>query len=257
MGKVPALWSLCLLLNGFVWLFVMIGSEQPWQKAEAVHSEYYCPWQCLTFVQMWPGSFCVALATRFECVLPKNANSWTIHGLWPSDITACCRYWYLFPSDLTDLMPDLNWHWPSFINLSNFLFWEKEWHKHGTCGGCVETLNSPSKYFRAALDLRTKYNIDSAFQKARIVPSCNCSYQLSSFQAALQPTLGDQYELQYVTDIQERQILVQIKISLSANFSTGCIQSGSHDGSPYKPCQAQENIFYFPPNLENPRDPCP
>ncbi|XP_062818290.1 ribonuclease T2 isoform X2 [Anolis carolinensis] len=178
MGKVPALWSLCLLLNGFVWLFVMIGSEQPWQKAEAVHSEYYCPWQCLTFVQMWPGSFCVALATRFECVLPKNANSWTIHGLWPSDITACCRYWYLFPSDLTDLMPDLNWHWPSFINLSNFLFWEKEWHKHGTCGGCVETLNSPSKYFRAALDLRTKYNIDSAFQKARIVPSCNCSYQL-------------------------------------------------------------------------------
>lgn len=37
---------------------------------------------------------------------------------------------------------------------------EKEWEKHGTCGGCIETLNSPKKFFGAALFLHTKYNID-------------------------------------------------------------------------------------------------
>ncbi|ETE60585.1 hypothetical protein L345_13677, partial [Ophiophagus hannah] len=37
---------------------------------------------------------------------------------------------------------------------------EKEWEKHGTCGGCIETLNSPKKFFGAALFLHSKYNID-------------------------------------------------------------------------------------------------
>ncbi|XP_062996391.1 ribonuclease Oy-like [Elgaria multicarinata webbii] len=226
------------------------------QQVEVKHSRL-CPWECMTFVQMWPGSFCVALGRKFECVMPKNANNWTIHGLWPSDVMECCTYWRLFPSDLVDLMPELNVHWPTLINISNFRFWEKEWQKHGTCAGCIETLNCPNKYFRAALFLRTKYNIDRAFQTAAVVPSCRWNYQLKTFMGVLQPILGDQYELQCVTDVQGRQILVQIKVSLHSDFSTGCIEASSYDISPYKPCTAEERIFYFPANQENPHNPCP
>nr|XP_056701718.1 adenosine deaminase domain-containing protein 2 [Euleptes europaea] len=75
-------------------------------------------------------------------------------------------------------MPELTQNWPTFTNLSNFQFWDKEWKKHGTCGGCAENLNSPPKYFRASLSLHSKYNIDRVFQRAAIVPSCNRSYQV-------------------------------------------------------------------------------
>ncbi|KAH0631594.1 hypothetical protein JD844_005999 [Phrynosoma platyrhinos] len=146
MGKLAVLWFLCLLHNGVLWLLVLVRCEEPLRQSVAVRSGY-CPWECMTFVQMWPGSFCVALATRFDCVIPKTANNWTIHGLWPSDIEECCHYWYLFPSDLNTAQ---------LMHLRG----EKEWKKHGTCAGCVETLNSPNKYFRAALSLHTKYNID-------------------------------------------------------------------------------------------------
>ncbi|XP_015263753.1 PREDICTED: ribonuclease T2-like [Gekko japonicus] len=242
-------------LLSVVAFLALVRPEELWRPVERELSRS-CPWDCLVFVQMWPGSFCVALGRKLECVIPKNADIWTIHGLWPRNVIQCCPYWRLFPSDLVDLMPELTRYWPTFTNLSNFQFWEKEWQKHGTCAGCAETLNSPSKYFRASLSLRSKYNIDRAFQRGAIVPSCNHSYQLNTFVEVLQPILGDQYELQCITDTQGRQILVQIKVSIYSNFSTGCLPEPS-DYSPYKPCRAQRSIFYFPPHQANPRDPCP
>uniref|UniRef100_A0A8D0C9B0 Uncharacterized protein n=1 Tax=Salvator merianae TaxID=96440 RepID=A0A8D0C9B0_SALMN len=250
MGLAITLGLFCL---GFFWLPVV---PEIWQLQAAKEYSGDCPWDCLAFVQMWPGSFCVGLAKKFECIMPENASSWTIHGLWPSNIKDCCYYWHLFPSDLVDLRLELDTYWPTFINISNFQFWEKEWQKHGTCAGCMETLNSPNKYFRTALLLRTKYNIDEAFQRATIVPSCSRKYQFSTLKSILQPLLGDQYELQCVTDVQGRQVLVQIKVSLGQNFTTGCLTSSS-SSSPYKPCWSKQDIFYFPPNHKNPRNPCP
>ncbi|XP_066494234.1 ribonuclease Oy-like [Tiliqua scincoides] len=223
---------------------------------ETEHSRS-CPWSCLLFVQMWPGSFCVALGKKFECVMSKNTGNWTIHGLWPSNVMKCCPYWYLFPSDLVDLTSELNSHWPTFTNLTNFQFWENEWQKHGTCAGCAEALSSPNKYFRAALFLHTKYNIDRVLEGAAIVPSCKHGYQLSTLEAVLQPLLGDQHELQCVRDTWGRQVLVQVKASLHSNFSTGCIASTGRGASPYKPCGPQQSVFYFPASREHPRNPCP
>ncbi|XP_053124263.1 ribonuclease T2-like [Hemicordylus capensis] len=234
---------------------LLVRAEKLWTQVEMEHA-WSCPWKCIVFVQMWPGSFCVALGKRFECVMPKNASNWTIHGLWPSKLMDCCHYWSLFPSDLADLETELSLHWPTFINMTNFYFWAKEWQKHGTCAGCVEMLNSPNKYFKAALFLRTKYNVDRAFQRASIAPTCKHSYQLNTFVATLHPILGDQFELQCVTDVQGRQILVQIKVSLYSNFSSGCF-TGPYNISPYKPCKPQSGVFYFPPSPENPRNPCP
>uniref|UniRef100_K7G3Z8 Uncharacterized protein n=1 Tax=Pelodiscus sinensis TaxID=13735 RepID=K7G3Z8_PELSI len=121
----------------------------------------------------------------------------------------------------------------------------------------MEAFSSPSKYFGAALALRTTYNIDSAFQSAAIIPSCNHSYQLHTLQQALVPVMGQAQELQCVTDGQGRQVLVQLKVSLFSNFSAGCLEEGTQDFSPYRPCENQSRVFYFPPNQKNPRDPCP
>ncbi|XP_074872962.1 ribonuclease T2-like [Carettochelys insculpta] len=217
----------------------------------------FCSWKCLKFVQMWPGSFCVALGPRFDCVIPADADHWTIHGLWPSNIMNCCSCWPLFPSDLADLSKQLAEHWPTFLNASSFKFWREEWQKHGTCAGCLEAFSSPSKYFGAALALRTPYNVDRAFQRAGIIPSCNHSYQLHTLQEALVPIMGQEQELQCVTDGQARQVLVQLKVSLFSNFSAGCLEEGAQEFSPYRPCHSQSRIFYFPLNPKNPRQPCP
>uniref|UniRef100_A0A8D0L8F5 Uncharacterized protein n=1 Tax=Sphenodon punctatus TaxID=8508 RepID=A0A8D0L8F5_SPHPU len=235
---------------GFLGLFLLA-------RPKTTEPIRFCHWECMKFVQMWPGSFCVALAQRFECGVSESADSWTIHGLWPNDVMNCCSCWHLFPSDLLDLPSELTQHWPSFINISNFDFWEKEWHKHGTCAACTEALSSPSKYFGAALQLRTIYNIDKAFQRAAITPSCNHSYQLSTLHAAVRPILGERHDLQCVTDSQGRQVLVQVKVSLFSNFSSGCAATSTKDLSPYRPCESQQRVFYFPPNQQHPRDPCP
>ncbi|XP_070806040.1 ribonuclease T2-like [Pituophis catenifer annectens] len=243
-----------LYTSSFLYL---LSSEKLWEKSEKDYSRL-CPWECLIFVQMWPSSFCVSLPSKYGCVMSeKKAKNWTIHGLWPSDIQKCCPYWHLFPSDLTNLVPELNRHWPTFTNLSNFQFWEKEWEKHGTCGGCIETLNSPKKFFGAALFLHAKYNIDRAFEKVEIIPSCRQSYQLSTFVDGLEPLLGPRFQLQCVTDGQGRQLLVQIKVSLFSNFSTGCVAEPPVGISPYQPCRAQRGILYVPPNQKDPRHPCP
>ncbi|KAG8143656.1 hypothetical protein E2320_000852 [Naja naja] len=41
------------------------------------------------------------------------------------------------------------------------------------------------------------------------------------------------------------------------NFSTGCMAEPPAGISPYHPCRAQRGIFYVPPNLKDPRHPCP
>ncbi|XP_069500396.1 ribonuclease T2-like [Ambystoma mexicanum] len=229
-------------------------------ESKAVEDEEprFCDWKCLVFVQMWPGSFCVGLGANYSCAIPTYVKNWTIHGLWPDQIMHCCSCWPLFQSDLQDLPSQLAQHWPTLINLTDFFFWKNEWIKHGTCAGCIESLSSPSKYFGMALKLRMVYNIDTALQKAGIVPSCNESYQYNSLYHALLPIAGEAFELQCMTDPQGRQILMQIKISLFRNFSSGCfLYSKTANPSPYRGCSNSKTVFYFPIRPDKPREPCP
>ncbi|XP_044291409.1 ribonuclease T2-like isoform X4 [Varanus komodoensis] len=175
--------------NWAAWAFLGMGvfwlTVSPEERRPEAGGSRTCPWECLIFVQLWPGSFCVALGRQFECVVPKNAHNWTIHGLWPDHVTECCAFWRLFPSDLAGLESELSLQWPTFINTSSFSFWEKEWQKHGTCAGCIETLHTPQNYFQAALFLHSKYNIDRAFQTAAVVPSCSRNYQVRLLSAQI------------------------------------------------------------------------
>ncbi|XP_032084259.1 ribonuclease T2-like isoform X3 [Thamnophis elegans] len=193
------------------WVMRCLQGNRPAQRAPRAPTMLFL----LPFVPFRSKS----LPRKYGCVMSEMAKNWTIHGLWPSDVQECCPYWRLFPSDLTSLVPELNRHWPTFTNLSNFQFW--------------------------------------AFEKAEIIPSCRQSYQLRTFVGALESLLGRQFQLQCVTDRQGRQLLVQIQVSLFSNFSTGCVAEPPAGISPYHPCRPQSGILYVSPNQKDPRHPCP
>ncbi|XP_029427751.1 ribonuclease T2-like [Rhinatrema bivittatum] len=248
-----------LLLWGCTLLFSDALYKDLWDEEEE-QKLGFCDWKCMMFVQSWPGSFCVFLGKRFNCVIPLSINDWIIHGLWPSGVRECCNCWHLFRSDLQGLESQLSLHWPSLINQTSFLFWQNEWHKHGSCAGCIETLSSTSKYFGTALKLHTLYSLDSAFQRAGIVPSCDRSYPYKTLSRILLSAFRVTPDLQCAMDEKGREVLVQVKISLYRNFSAGCEDfQGASDpsGSPYRPCRENANIYYFPINRKTPRDPCP
>ncbi|XP_067875264.1 ribonuclease T2-like isoform X2 [Heterodontus francisci] len=189
-----------------------------------------CHWKCLTFAQLWPGSFCMTFS-NIRCEIPKHVDSWTIHGLWPDGKRFCNATWKLTQDDIGDLWADLHQYWPSLINEDAFKFWKKEWSKHGTCGACADSMSCPHKYFSLVLQLRTKFAIDAAFSAAGIIPSCNNSYT-------------------------KRQILMQVKIPLSKDLSLGChTPEENFSKSYYKPCTNKAEIYFYP-FTHHPYNPC-
>ncbi|XP_051900024.1 ribonuclease T2-like [Pristis pectinata] len=134
--------------------------------------------------QLWPGSFCMTFSPK-GCQIPDQVDGWTIHGLWPSESIYCNKTWRLTHKDIDDLQANLSHYWPSLTKINSFKFWEKEWHKHGTCAACADSMSSPHKYFSLALQLRMKFTINEAFIAAGITPSCDNSYTLEHLHSAL------------------------------------------------------------------------
>ncbi|XP_078097161.1 ribonuclease T2-like [Mustelus asterias] len=212
-----------------------------------------CHWKCLTFVQLWPGSFCMTFSTQ-QCRIPEHVDGWTIHGLWPGGKENCNRTWQLTHNDIDGLRDDLDQYWPSLLKTESFKFWKNEWRKHGTCGACADSMSCPHKYFSLVLELRTKFSIDTSLAAAGIKPSCNYSYTLEQFQSALD-YLGPQVRHQCYIH-KKRQILMQIKIPLSKDLSPGCQHhQESFSNSYYKSCTNKSEIYVYP-FTAHPQNPC-
>uniref|UniRef100_UPI00398F7FB3 ribonuclease T2-like isoform X1 n=1 Tax=Pristiophorus japonicus TaxID=55135 RepID=UPI00398F7FB3 len=213
-----------------------------------------CRWKCLTFAQLWPGSFCVTFSSK-QCRIPKYVTGWTIHGLWPDGKKYCNDTWLLTEEDIDDLQDDLHHYWPSLIKTIAFKFWTNEWHKHGTCATCADSMSCPHKYFSLALQLWTKFSIDAALTAAGINPTCNNSYTYEHFHSALSD-LGTHVNLQCYNH-KKRQILMQIKIPLSKDLSIGCnTPEENFSKSFYKPCTHKADIYFYP-ITQHPHNPCP
>ncbi|KAK0144819.1 Ribonuclease T2 [Merluccius polli] len=220
-----------------------------------------CSWQCLKFTLQWPGTFCLYIQkSTSECQIPLDINTWTIHGLWPQKVDNCCRCWNLFPSDLQDLQEELSKEWPSFLKfVPAFNFWRLEWLKHGSCAACVEGFNSPLQYFSISLKLRQHFNITRALSEGGVTPSCDRPYKLAELQRVLTPLLGDKYEIQCITDHQDRELWFQVKIPLSRNLTLGCAADlQDHQGPHPVPghlCQRQAPIYLLPIDHQDPLHP--
>ncbi|XP_043536962.1 ribonuclease T2-like isoform X1 [Chiloscyllium plagiosum] len=212
-----------------------------------------CRWKCLTFAQLWPGSFCLTFS-KHKCMIPDQVDGWTIHGLWPNGKESCNRTWKLAQKDIGDLWTDMRKYWPSLINEDPFKFWQREWTKHGTCGTCAKNMSCPHKYFSLALELRTKVSIDEYFSAAGIKPSCHNGYTYGRFHTALS-YLGPYVNLQCCKD-KKRQVLVQIKIHFSKDLSIGCKTFEENViYSYYKPCTKKSEIYLYP-FTDHPHNPC-
>ncbi|KAI2656120.1 Ribonuclease T2 [Labeo rohita] len=165
----------------------------------------------------------------------------------------------------SEIEADLTQLWPSFIKGRHFFyFWKEEWIKHGTCAGCEETMGSPLLYFQAAVKLRKLFDIDNVLESSGIKTSCDVSYKHDDIRSVLTPLLGQNYDLQCVTDSKGREAWIQLKIHLFRNQTIGCpkeeqeqkfdrlslFQSTGH------PCPKNTTIFYVPINYKNPHEPC-
>ncbi|XP_069043878.1 ribonuclease T2-like isoform X2 [Lepisosteus oculatus] len=232
-----------------------------WDSASPLQSTF-CTWECMKFTLLWPGSFCTTLK-KIECLIPEYVKTWTIHGLWPMSTGRCCGCWPIFPSDLEELQPELSRLWPTLLkSKSNFTFWKDEWIKHGSCAGCVEGMNSPTRYFQTSLKLRAHFDIDRALQDAGIEPSCNKSYMYKQIHAALAPVLGELHVSQCVQDEQQRQVWIQVKIPMFKNFTLGCHRHhaglpASPHPSPGHPCPHNASVYFYPISYDHPDQPCP
>ena len=81
--------------------------------------------------------------------------------------------------------------WPSLSNQgpnSNDAFWSHEWQKHGTCA--LDVLPSQPAYFATALELRARYNIESAMAAGGFAPSNTKGFTMAQMNAALAEAYG-------------------------------------------------------------------
>ncbi|XP_037316478.2 ribonuclease T2-like [Pungitius pungitius] len=220
----------------------------------------FCSWKCLLLSLQWPGAFCQSVDKETLCKIPLSINNWTIHGLWPQKVGRCCSCWPMFESDVQELDPELNEHWPSLLKSQpSFHFWKQEWEKHGVCAACVEGMNSPLRYFQISLKLRGQLDIQRLLEDAGINPSCERPYKLGEVQSVLTPHLGDKHEVQCVTDDQGREVWFQVKIPISRNLTVGCDHHGdpeAQDSLQGHPCPPQVPFYYLPIDHEAPRRPC-
>ncbi|XP_069043881.1 ribonuclease T2-like isoform X4 [Lepisosteus oculatus] len=176
----------------------------------------------------------------------------------------CMKFTLLWPGSFcTELQPELSRLWPTLLkSKSNFTFWKDEWIKHGSCAGCVEGMNSPTRYFQTSLKLRAHFDIDRALQDAGIEPSCNKSYMYKQIHAALAPVLGELHVSQCVQDEQQRQVWIQVKIPMFKNFTLGCHRHhaglpASPHPSPGHPCPHNASVYFYPISYDHPDQPCP
>uniref|UniRef100_UPI00398EB411 ribonuclease T2-like isoform X2 n=1 Tax=Pristiophorus japonicus TaxID=55135 RepID=UPI00398EB411 len=165
-----------------------------------------CRWKCLTFAQLWPGSFCVTFSSK-QCRIPKYVTGWTIHGLWPDGKKYCNDTWLLTEEDIDDLQDDLHHYWPSLIKTIAFKFW--------------------------------------ALTAAGINPTCNNSYTYEHFHSALSD-LGTHVNLQCYNHKKRQilmQIKIPLSKDLSIGCNT---PEENFSKSFYKPCTHKADIYFYP-----------
>ncbi|KAM1353653.1 hypothetical protein TB1_032580 [Malus domestica] len=148
-----------------------VSSDFPTQTLGAT------PYQFLKFTQQWPKAVNES----------SQLANFTIHGLWPSNVTVRvlrCKGKKFNKSEMTsDLEQKLNTSWPNVLNGNNTWFWEHEYNHHGTC--CEDTFEyNQTKYFELADEMWRNLNIAQMLNNSRIVPGKN--YTTSDVMAAIE-----------------------------------------------------------------------
>ncbi|XP_047964233.1 extracellular ribonuclease LE-like [Salvia hispanica] len=174
------------------------------------------------FVQQWPGSYC---DTKKSCCYPttgKPAADFGIHGLWPNykDGTYpsnCDPNNSYDESKISDLISRMQQDWATLACPSNSgsTFWSHEWDKHGTCS---ESNLDQHGYFKAALNLKSKFDLLQILQSAGINPDGG-SYSLSDIKSAINNGIGYDPWIECNSDADGNKQLYQIYLCVDTSGS--------------------------------------
>ncbi|KAJ3160632.1 ribonuclease T2-like [Geranomyces michiganensis] len=208
-----------------------------------------------------PNNTCAETTLR---ALPKK--QFTLHGLWAdrcdgsyetspfgcdrarNNDNAKSTVDHLAPKSLREEMEKV---WMGADGDYNWM-WSHEWNKHGTC---VSTLKpecfvkpSPGQdelaYFRAALNLRPRFNLYKIFAAHGIVPSTTHAYNRTQFQAALKAETGFEGAIQCAKNANGTSFLSEVWTYLIAR--PGFKFDNHEPVLPYNSCNIANPIYYLP-----------
>jgi len=217
----PKLSTLILFLGIFV---VVVQPAPVTEPNEDNDFDYF------VFRQIWPASTCM-FPEHHTCKIPKNVDTWVVHGLWPSikaktDGPFFCNKSLPFdPKKLDWIMPRLEEFWPNLYTDTPFLsFWKHEWLKHGTCALSVPDIKDESDYFNVSLNMREHYDFGPILKGSDIIPDDSVVYDLDKIKYAIKSVLGvTPGVICYVQHGSTKQYLSQMQICLSKdNEQTEC-----------------------------------
>ncbi|XP_060820469.1 ribonuclease Oy [Bombus pascuorum] len=185
----------CKIIVNVLFLFFIAktNSDENYLKTTTGSTDF----DVLIFTQHWPQTVCYTWkesAASHTCSLPTEDDEWTIHGIWPSQYNKmgpqfCNKSMPFDHLALKSIERELQEKWIDIeCGKTSYSLWEHEWKKHGTCAATLEYLNSEVKYFKAGLNLLTKYDMKSVLSKDNIVPGK--TYNTTDILNAIERILG-------------------------------------------------------------------
>lgn len=216
---------LLVLLLALAWSCVTRSSPMFCNKTRQLRSLYkdIDDWDHFVFVQQYPAGVCLyrSLKGSSVCSYPKNANSWTMHGLWPTmqdtEGPNFCNKSAIFDGDnIKDLVPRLNVDWTNLLNNTAFeSFWCHEWCKHGTCS----TMPDEHTYFATVLDYYDQMMFGDILLNQSVRPSNDTTYSVKDILNAFKQELGVfPYSVNCMGSHKTGAILTQIGVCLDKNL---------------------------------------
>ena len=174
---------------GFVIISLILSSDTPILKRPKFKTNcslsYDYDFDLLTL--RWPSSIC---SDQESC--PKYpADTWTIHGLWPTyDNNSwpefCCFDRHFRVKDLEPIRDQMLRDWPNLEpKRTEDSLWQHEWAKHGTC-----TKTKQIDFFNTTLNLYKDFPIYEWLKESNILPSNDKTYNVSQFAEVLSKKLN-------------------------------------------------------------------
>ena len=204
------------------------------------------------FVRQWSPNSCYKASHQCK-ELPQKINYWTIHGLWPSKdahhYPADCAgsSCHFNTSSIPDLLDEMHLRWPTDYTGGDTKFWGHEYCKHGTC--CTDILPDIHHYFKAALQLNERLDVDAALARAGILPDLNKPYTFAQLDKAMTSSFGVDvatYWCRHVKDEQGSSMQLMFQISVCIDKDPASLQPRDCPKSDRPLCNEDDPFYLLP-----------
>lgn len=199
-------------------------------------------------VQQDPEGFCYVSKCTSESY--SDRETWTLHGLWPSNDKSHTRYECCGPlndsfnmSQIEDIRTRLHSVWPNLKGI-DIDFWGHEWCCHGRCAKPL--LQTEHDYFTKVLALYNKYNFGNILNSGKIYRHNEIGYNRSEILNAFDNVIPEAtFKLkleckQKMLNGTPKLVLWQIKLCLDRKFfPIEC------DPNETDTCDNTEFIYYY------------